>query len=215
MIEHHIQTYPHICNVVLAGNIVAKPVIRYKANPVLPIAEFVIATHQSWFDKISNQFKDWTTYHPVTMAGDSINSGLIHANKGELIYINGRLRTKAKTGKHVVEIDNYQLFKHGSNQGFNTIHCTGEIVSDIHTITTENNKMLTHFQLDIKQRYYACSIEKWLERPISRTVHLWGKMGENLTQRAKLGSQVLIEGSISYVNDEKKNQIIEAKKIIT
>ena len=59
----------HLCTVTLLGNLVNKPDIRYQANPVVAFAEFTLATHSRWFDKTSNKFKEWTSYHTVKVIG--------------------------------------------------------------------------------------------------------------------------------------------------
>ena len=46
-----------LCTVTLLGNLVAKPEIRYQANPVVAIAELTLATHSRWYDKASKKFK--------------------------------------------------------------------------------------------------------------------------------------------------------------
>ena len=62
----------HLCKVTLLGNLVAKPEVRYFTNPVLAVAEIVIATHSRWFDKSSNQYKEWTDFHTIKVIGDIV-----------------------------------------------------------------------------------------------------------------------------------------------
>jgi single-stranded DNA-binding protein len=207
ILHHHSQ-------VTLLGNLVAKPEIRYKVNPVLPIAEFVVATHSQWFNRASNSFKDWTTFHPIRVEGEVVEQGLAFAEKGQLVYLQGCLITKQKSKKEVVYADKLQLFAKGGKQGINSVFCTGVVNSSVQQLTTENNKQMMQFSIAIHQRLFSLTQGKFIEQSINRIVHVWGESAKTVAEGLLIGDDVVIEGSLTYQNDDVKSQIIETKKMI-
>ena len=55
--KHSSNSTPNLCAVTLLGNLVAKPDIRYKTNPVSAVTEITLATHAQWLDKKTNTMK--------------------------------------------------------------------------------------------------------------------------------------------------------------
>ena len=74
-----------LCTVTLLGNLVSKPDIRYKANPIVAITEIVLATNSKWLDKNTNKYKEWVSYHHIKVEGKLVEQALLTANKGDCI----------------------------------------------------------------------------------------------------------------------------------
>jgi single-stranded DNA-binding protein len=204
----------HLCNVTLLGNLVAKPVIRYQANPILAIAEFTLATHSRWFDKSSKQYKEWTSYHVVKVIGDIVERSLVHAQKGELILIQGYLLNSKKTGREIIHATYAQTFAKGYARSINQIHCSGQINSPIQLVTTEQDKELAEIKVNINHFVYSPVTQQVSTLQIERLVHVWGKQAHYLNEHAERGDQVVIEGKLSYLNNVDKSQFIEAQQVV-
>ncbi len=202
------------CHVILAGNLVAKPEIRYRANPVVPIAEFVIATNHSWFDKKSNSFKDWTSYHQCHFEGQNVEQHFLFADKGQLIMLHGALATSKSQSKDVIQVESLSVLGKGVHNGVNQLICNATVDSEIKLVKTENNVSLAEFTVTINEPGFSEANHHFKGQKIQRLVHLWGKTAEYFAKKAQLHQQVLIEGSVSYVGNNKKQQFIEAKKVI-
>ena len=54
--NHPIQ-HQQLCTVTLLGNLVAKPDIRYRTNPVSAVTEIILAT--TTLGKCANSFSNW------------------------------------------------------------------------------------------------------------------------------------------------------------
>ncbi len=216
MIEHTTPETKQQCRVVLAGNLVAKPEIRYRANPVVPVAEFVVATNNSWFDKKTNQFKDWTTFHTCHFEGLGVEEQFLYADKGQLIFLQGAIATGNKKNglKDLIQVESLSVLGKGVHSGMNQIFCNATINSDIKVVQTENNSLLTEFSVTINQPAFQDKDHHFKGQKIERLVHLWGKSGQYIHDKCELGSEILIEGWLSYVSNNKSQQLIEAKKVI-
>lgn len=202
------------CHVILAGNLVAKPEIRYRANPVVPIAEFVIATNQSWFDKKTNSFKDWTSYHSCHFEGHDVEKHFLYADKGQLLLIHGALATSNKRKKDFIQVESLSVMGKGIHQGINQMICNATLVSEVKLVTTENNVSLAEFSVTINEPGFVESDHHFKGQKITRLVHLWGKSAEFFANKASLNQQILIDGTVSYLSTNKKQHLIEAKKVI-
>ncbi|NMP16217.1 single-stranded DNA-binding protein [Thalassotalea sp. Y01] len=202
------------CHIILAGNLVAKPEIRYRANPVVPVAEFVIATNHSWFDKKTNSYKDWTSYHACHFEGQHVEDQFLYAGKGQLVLIHGALATSSKREKDFVQVESLSLLGHGVHNGINQIICNAILASEVKLVKTENNATLAEFSVSINEPGFAESDHHFNGQRIERLVHLWGKAADYFYNKSVLGQQLLIEGSLSYVANNKRQQFIEAKKVI-
>lgn len=216
MIEHTIPESKQQCRVVLAGNLVAKPEIRYRANPVVPVAEFVMATNNSWFDKKTNSFKDWTTFHTCHFEGHGVEEQFLYADKGQLIFLQGSLATATKntTSKDFIQVESLSVLGKGVHSGINQIFVNATINSTIKVVNTENNALLTEFSVTINQPGFIDKDHHFKGQKVDRLVHLWGKSGQYIADKCELGSEILIEGWLSYLSNNKNQQLIEAKKVI-
>lgn len=203
------------CRLILAGNLVAKPEIRYRANPIVPIAEFVVATNNSWFDKKTNSFKDWTTFHNCHFEGLEVEKQFLYAEKGQLILLQGALSTIKKYDKNrdIVQVETLSVLGKGVHSGINQLITHATISSEIKVVKTENNSLLSEFTVTINQPKFS-EDHHFKGQKVERSVHLWGKSGQYIADKCTIGSEILIEGSINYLSTNKLQQFIDAKKVI-
>tara|TARA_R110000737_G_scaffold269450_1_gene276764 strand:+ start:51 stop:704 length:654 start_codon:yes stop_codon:yes gene_type:complete len=204
----------HLCSVTLLGNLVNKPDIRYQANPVIAFAELTLATHSRWFDKTSNKFKEWTSYHTVKVIGEIVERALIHADKGDIILVQGYLINSKANNREIIHASYAQTFPKGYAQSINQIHCSGNIISDIKVITTEHNKELTEIMVESKQYVFSTITQKSHIVTIQRPVHVWGKQALYLAEHGKINDQLIVDGKLSYLNNKHKNQFIDAHQAV-
>lgn len=204
----------HLCSVTLLGNLVNKPDIRYQANPVIAFAEFTLATHSRWFDKTSNKFKEWTSYHTVKVIGEVVERALIHADKGDIILVQGYLINSKQNNREIIHASYAQTFPKGYAQSINQIHCSGNIISAINVITTEHDKELTEVIIESKQQIFSAITQKNHIVTIQRPVHIWGKQALYLAEHGKINDQIIVDGKLSYLNNKNKNQFIDAHQAV-
>lgn len=204
----------HLCTVTLLGNLVNKPDIRYQANPVVAFAEFTLATHSRWFDKTSNKFKEWTSYHMVKVIGDIVERALIFAEKGDIILIQGYLINSKKNNREIIHASYAQTFPKGYAQSINQIHYSGKITSEINVLTTEHNKELTEITVESEQQIFSLITHKYHLVKIQRPIHVWGKQALYLAEHGKINDQIIVDGKLSYLNNKNKNQFIDAQQAV-
>ena len=204
----------HLCNTTLLGNLVNQPEIRYQANPVVAVAELTLATNKRWFDKASSQYKEWTSYHTVKVIGDIVERALIHAQKGDVILIQGYLINSKKANREIIHATYAQTFEKGYTQSLNQIQCSGAIASPIKLVTTETQKTLSEITLSIEHYVYSPITQETRHHHITRPVQVWGKQAQYLHDNATEGDQLIIDGSLGYVNNATKSQLIEAQQCI-
>lgn len=202
-----------LCTITLLGNIVNKPEIRYQANPIVAIAELTIATHTRWFDKNSKQFKEWTNYHTVKVIGDTVENSLVHAEKGDVILIEGYLLNSKKSNREIIHATFSQCYPKGYAQSVNQVNCSGIIASPIKLVTTESDKLLAEFTMTINHQVYSPFNNSSHTFSITRTVNVWGKQAQYIDKNAQLNDKVFISGKLSYANNAEKSQIFEAKQV--
>ncbi len=204
----------HLCRVTLLGNLVNKPDIRYQANPVVAFAELTLATHSRWFDKTSNSFKEWTSYHTVKVIGEIVERALIFANKGDIILLQGHLINSKKNNREIIHASYAQTFPKGYAQSINQIHYSGNIVADIQAVTTEHDKALAEVIVESKQHIYSAITQQSYVVTIKRPVHVWGKQALYIAEHGKINDQIIVDGKLSYLNNKNKNQFIDAHQAV-
>lgn len=218
-----------LCAVTLLGNLVAKPDIRYRANPVSAITEITLATSSKWLDKKTNQYKEWTSYHHIKVEGDLVEQTLLTANKGDIILVQGYLSnikansikpnnvksSSAVVQNHslIVHADFIQKFNKGYTQTVNQVFCSGLLASVPQLITTQNNKNLAQVNITINQQSYSVDKQCWQSHRVERELHVWGKQALHLVENAQLGDNIMVEGKLSYLATADKRQFIEAKTV--
>lgn len=79
----------------LFGHLGRDPEIR-TLNNGNKVANLSVATSKSWFDKQSNQRREKTEWHRVTVWGDGLISKVIepYVVKGSQVYVEGELETR-------------------------------------------------------------------------------------------------------------------------
>ncbi len=210
-----------LCTVTLLGNLVSKPDIRYKANPIIAITEIVLATNSKWLDKSTNKYKEWVSYHHIKVEGDLVEQTLLAANKGDIILINGYLSNikssdkKASDNNHpaIIHATFIQRFNKGYTQSINHVYCSATLMSKPLLMTTEHNKTLSQAKVSVNQHVYSIEKESWQSILIERELHLWGKQAQFLAENAAMGDQLMIEGKLSYSSNADKSQFIDGKKV--
>lgn len=206
------QTH-QLCAISLLGNLVAKPDIRYRANPVSALTEITLATTTKWLDKSTNKFKEWTSYHHIKVEGEQVEQALLHADKGDILLVQGYLANEKGTDKIIVSAQFIQHFSKGYTQAINQIHCSGQLSSSPQIMTTTHNKTLVEVEVSISHKIFCSLKQTWQTILIKRPVHLWGKQAQTLYDNAKEGDQVVIEGRLSYMPNAEKSLYIEASKV--
>ena len=87
-----------INKVILVGNLGQDPEIRYTADG-RPIANFSVATSETWNDKGSGERREKTEWHRVVVFGKLAEICGEYLSKGRQVYIEGKLQTRKWQGK--------------------------------------------------------------------------------------------------------------------
>ena len=82
-----------INRVILVGNLGQDPEIRYMPNGNA-VANFSVATSESWKDKQTGESKDKTEWHKVVIFGKLAEIAGEYLKKGSQVYIEGQLQTR-------------------------------------------------------------------------------------------------------------------------
>lgn len=214
-----VQNHTQLCAVTLLGNLVATPDIRYTANPVMAVTEITLATHTKWLDKSTQTFKEWTSYHHVKVIGPLVEQTLLHAQKGDLILVNGYLSDTplgiqgSKPVNEVITATFVQAFAKGYSQSINQIYCSASIDSDIQLMKTGNNKDFAQTDVIIKFETFSSAKQKTIQHSLSRKLHVWGKQALTLHEKSNIGDTLVIEGKINYLTAADKAQFIDGKTL--
>lgn len=80
--------------VTLIGNVGADPEVR-NLNSGSSVANFSLATSESWKDKATNEKKEVTQWHRIVVWNDGLISVIEkYVSKGSKVYIEGQLQTR-------------------------------------------------------------------------------------------------------------------------
>ena len=106
--------------VILVGNLGRDPEIKYTQSNV-PVANFSIATSESWKDKNSGEWQEKTEWHRVVAWRHLAERAERYLKKGKQVYVEGRLETRKWTGqdgqeKYTTEIIADQLMLLGRRE---------------------------------------------------------------------------------------------------
>ena len=82
-----------INKVILVGNLGQDPEIRYMPNGNA-VANFSVATSESWKDKQTGENRDKTEWHRIVAFGKLAEITGEYIKKGTLVYIEGQLQTR-------------------------------------------------------------------------------------------------------------------------
>jgi single-strand DNA-binding protein len=85
---------PSLNKLTLIGHVGKDPDVR-RTPDGKPVANFMIATTETWRDKASGERKEATEWHRVVVMNDAITAIVEkYVRKGTLLYIEGRLQTR-------------------------------------------------------------------------------------------------------------------------
>ena len=79
--------------VILVGNLGQDPEVRYMPSGGA-VANFTLATSESWRDKQTGEMKEQTEWHRVVLFGKLAEVAGEYLRKGSQVYIEGQLRTR-------------------------------------------------------------------------------------------------------------------------
>ncbi|MWN05557.1 single-strand DNA-binding protein [Gilliamella bombicola] len=82
-----------INKVILVGNLGQDPEVRYMSNGNA-VANFSIATSESWKDKQTGETRDRTEWHRVVVFGKLAEIAGEYIKKGTQVYLEGQLQTR-------------------------------------------------------------------------------------------------------------------------
>ena len=82
-----------INKVILVGNLGQDPEVRYMPNGNA-VANFSVATSESWKDKQTGESRDKTEWHRIVVFGKLAEITGEYIKKGTLVYIEGQLQTR-------------------------------------------------------------------------------------------------------------------------
>nr|WP_286234324.1 single-stranded DNA-binding protein [Thalassotalea sediminis] len=210
----HAHPHNHLCSLTLLGNLVAKPDIRYLANPVVAVAEFTVATHHKWFDKNTNAKKEWTHFHTVKMIGDVVEKTLNFADKGDVVLIQGHLVDSIKTRQQIIHATYAHTYAKGFVPSINQIKLSGVICSAIKLVETANHKKLAECTIRSHLSAFSPNHQTVRHLTIERTIHVWGKQAEYLVESATVDDEIIIDGNLSYINNKDKTQLIDVQQLV-
>ena len=101
--------------VILVGNLGRDPEIRFAQNGN-KIANFSIATSESWRDKSSGERKEKTEWHRIVVFSEGLATiAEKYLKKGSKVYIEGALQTRKWTDKDGVEKYSTEIVLQGFN----------------------------------------------------------------------------------------------------
>lgn len=205
---------PHqLCSVTLLGNLVADPEIRYLANPVLAVTDITLATTHKWQDKKTGANKEWTSFHHIKVVGKLVENSLLHAKKGDVLLVQGYIANNKQRPIEIIHATAIEHFAKGYTNAINQVICSATISSDIQLVTTEHNKQLATFTVNICHHAYSEHKKITVQHHVSRSVHVWGHQATYIKNNADKGTHVIIDGRISYENTNERAQYIEVSQI--
>lgn len=112
--------------VILVGNLGRDPEIRFAQNGN-KIANFSIATSESWRDKSSGERKEKTEWHRIVVFSEGL-AGIAekYLKKGSKVYIEGSLQTRKWTGNDGVEKYTTEIVLQGFNSTLTMLDGRGD-----------------------------------------------------------------------------------------
>jgi single-strand DNA-binding protein len=109
--------------VILVGRLGKEPEVRNLENGAA-VANFTIATSESYKDKTTNEKKEVTEWHNIVLWRGLAEIAQKYLHKGDLVYIEGKLRTRSweKEGvtRYTTEVVADNMTMLGSRSGGNS-----------------------------------------------------------------------------------------------
>ena len=109
--------------VILVGRLGQKPEIKYLPQKERQVAHFTLATNERFFNTTTREAKDRTEWHKIVVWGKQAEFCEKYLDKGKLILIEGKLRTRSWQDKDgnkrtttEVEAENITLL--GKREGY-------------------------------------------------------------------------------------------------
>lgn len=87
------MTVRGINKVIIVGNLGQDPEVRYMPNGGA-VANFSLATSESWRDKQTGEMRENTEWHRVVLFGKLAEVAGEYLRKGAQVYVEGQLRTR-------------------------------------------------------------------------------------------------------------------------
>ena len=84
--------------VFLVGNVCAEPDIKMTQQNA-PVANFTVATNESWKDRATGEWQEKTEFHRVVAWRHLAERAEKYVTKGAQVYIEGKNETRKWTGK--------------------------------------------------------------------------------------------------------------------
>ncbi|NCQ34885.1 single-stranded DNA-binding protein [bacterium] len=84
--------------VMIIGNLGRDPEIKYTQSNV-PVANFSVATSESWKDKNSGEWQEKTEWHRIVAWRHLAERAEKYLKKGKQVYVEGRIETRKWTGQ--------------------------------------------------------------------------------------------------------------------
>lgn len=111
--------------VILLGNLGNDPELRHFANGNA-VANFTVATSESWQDKASGQQREKTEWHRVSVMGRLAEVAGNYLKKGSQVYIEGQLQTRKWQDKSGQERFTTEIVVQGFNGTMQLVGGRGE-----------------------------------------------------------------------------------------
>lgn len=92
----------NVNKVILVGRLTRDPEVRTTASGQ-SVTSVSIATNRSWTNKATGQKQDQTEYHNIVLWGRLAEIAGQYLTKGQEAFFEGRLQTRAYTGKDGIE----------------------------------------------------------------------------------------------------------------
>lgn len=87
------MTVRGVNKVIIVGNLGQDPEVRYMPNGGA-VANFSLATSESWRDKQTGEMRENTEWHRVVLFGKLAEVAGEYLRKGDQVYVEGQLRTR-------------------------------------------------------------------------------------------------------------------------
>lgn len=88
--------------VIIIGNLGRDPEIKYTQSNV-PVANFSVATSESWKDKTTGEWQEKTEWHRIVAWRHLAERAEKYLRKGKQVYVEGRLETRKWQGQDGVD----------------------------------------------------------------------------------------------------------------
>lgn len=88
--------------VILVGSIGQDPEIKYTAKGDA-VVNLSLATSESWKDKATNEKKELTEWHRISIFGKPAEIAAQYIKKGSKLYVEGKIKSKKYTDKQGIE----------------------------------------------------------------------------------------------------------------